>query len=169
MKERKPRVVADEAIELMYWGVRVFTAGPDAELAERGLGRVHHRVLYCVGRSPKIRVGDLAGVLGISRQALHRTLKELVDRSLLVSERPEESARERALTLTAEGSELERKLAADQRKILMDAERALGAEAFDAWREVMRHIAQPGLAKVPESIAHHVAHLVTSERPKKRR
>lgn len=154
----------------MYWGVRVFTSGPDAVLATRGLGRVHHRVLYCVGRSPRIRVGELADVLGISRQALHRTLKELVDRGLLVSERAEESARERALLLTSEGLTLERSLAADQRRLLQDAARALGEDAMQGWREVMRFIAKPGIEAAPASIAHHLAHLLPAKKrpPRKR-
>lgn len=150
----------DEAIELMYWGVRVFTAGPDAVLATRGLGRVHHRVLYCIARSPGIRVGELADLLGVSRQALHRTLRELESRGLVARTKAEASARERALSLTPPAIELERRLATDQRRLLEGAERALGAEAMDGWRAVMRFIARPGIEAVPEGVAHHLAHLL---------
>lgn len=159
-KARSPGVAVDESVELMYWGMRVFTAGPDAVLAARGLGRVHHRVLYCVAKRPGIRVGELADVLGISRQALHRTLRELVDRALIESERAEESARERALVLTREGAELERRLATEQRKRLLDAERALGAEAMASFRDVMRFIARPGIEASPEKVAHLLEHLL---------
>lgn len=166
MSERKARgagLAIDESVELMYWGMRVFTAGPDAVLAARGLGRVHHRVLYCVAKRPGMRVGELADVLGISRQALHRTLRELVERALIESERAEESARERALVLTRDGTELERRLANEQRKRLLDAERTLGAEAMAGFRAVMRFIARPGIEASPSKVAHLLEHLLSTD------
>jgi hypothetical protein len=41
-----------EAIELLYFGYRAFTDRPDRILGQRGLNRVHHRILYFVGRNP---------------------------------------------------------------------------------------------------------------------
>ena len=59
-------------VALFFLGWRSFVDDADTVLAEHGLGRMHHRVLYVVARSPGISVGELAGALGISRQALHR-------------------------------------------------------------------------------------------------
>ena len=52
---------------------------------ERGLGRVHHRILYFVARSPGIAVNALLGVLDVSKQALHAPLRELVDKGLIAA------------------------------------------------------------------------------------
>ena len=38
----------NEALELFHFAFRAFTTGPDAILAEQGLQRVHHRILYFV-------------------------------------------------------------------------------------------------------------------------
>ncbi len=68
----------NEALELFFFGYREFTAYPDGVLAKRGLGRVHHRILYFVGRNPGVTVGDLLGVLGVSKQALNAPLRRLM-------------------------------------------------------------------------------------------
>ena len=47
------------AVESLFFGYRAFTSRPDRLLAQRGLGRVHHRILYFVGRQPQIAVNAL--------------------------------------------------------------------------------------------------------------
>ncbi|RXL39562.1 MarR family transcriptional regulator, partial [Citrobacter sp. AAK_AS5] len=59
MIDLKRQAELREAIELLYFSYREFTAGPDRILAERGLSRVHHRILYFVGRSPGIPINAL--------------------------------------------------------------------------------------------------------------
>ena len=66
------------AIEQFYFGYRAFTALPDRILSQRGLGRVHHRILYFVGRNPKISVNDLLGMLSVTKQALNAPLRQLI-------------------------------------------------------------------------------------------
>jgi DNA-binding MarR family transcriptional regulator len=65
------------AIEELYFGYRAFTALPDKMLAERGLGRTHHRILYFVRRDPGISIGELLAVLEVTKQAIHRPIKDL--------------------------------------------------------------------------------------------
>ena len=48
-----------EAIERLYFGYRAFTGPPDRILERRGLGRVHHRILYFVGRRRGVSVKGL--------------------------------------------------------------------------------------------------------------
>jgi len=67
------------AIEQFFFAYRGFTSNPDRILEQRGLGRVHHRVLYFVGRNKGITVSALLGILGVSKQALHAPLRQLVD------------------------------------------------------------------------------------------
>ena len=71
-----------DAIEHLYFGYREFTAGPDRILEERGLNRVHHRILYFVGRNDRISVNSLLAILAISKQALNVPLRKLVQADL---------------------------------------------------------------------------------------
>src|SRR5512133_2817835 len=129
---------------LLFFAFRAVTAEPDRMLAELGLGRVHHRVLYFVGRSPGVRVGRLLATLGVSKQALNRPLRELLARGLVVATAPALERRARELRLTPDGERLERRLAAAQRRRLARAFRAAGAGAERGWREVMRRLAAGG-------------------------
>ena len=132
-----------EAIELFFFAFRAFTARPDEILAERGLARLHHRILYFVARKPGLRVGELISTLGISKQALHAPLRQLLDANLVVMIADEQDRRARCLSLSPEGIELEARLSRTQRETLAEAFVALGPEAEAGWRRVMQQLADP--------------------------
>lgn len=129
------------AIELFHFAFRAFTARPDEILAELGLGRVHHRILYFVGRSPALRVSDLLATLGVSKQALHAPLRQLVESDLIQVQADADDGRVRRLSLSKKGSALERRLSRTQREILAKAFAASGVKAEAGWREVMSAMA----------------------------
>lgn len=126
------------AQDLMFFGYRDFTAGADAMLEELGLGRAHHRVLHFVGRHPGINVGDLLGILSITKQSLGRVLTPLVEQGLVQQAPGRADRRQRLLALTPDGSVLERRLFERQRETVMRAYREAGPQAVDGFRRVMR-------------------------------
>ena len=126
-----------KAIELLYFGYRAFTAPPDRILEERGLGRVHHRILYFVGRNPHVSVNALLAVLGVSKQALNAPLRQLVEMGLVATETAAHDRRVRQLRLTAGGEALEARLTGAQMVQLEAAFAQAGAEAEAGWHAVM--------------------------------
>lgn len=128
---------------LLFFGFRALTAEPDRILAQRGLGRVHHRILYFVARAPGIRVGGLLATLGVSKQALSAPLRRLVAQGLVSVRVPPEHRRARELRLTAAGARLERQLTGVQRRTFQRAFGAAGADAEAGWRDVMRRLSEP--------------------------
>jgi DNA-binding MarR family transcriptional regulator len=136
----------NEPLALLHFAFRAVVSGPDAVLARRGLGRVHHRILFFVARAPAMSVGELTAVLGITKQALHRPLQELV-RGKLVELRPDPmSGRVRRLRLTATGAALERRLSGEQRRLFADAFRQAGPSAAAGWRAVMHALMTPAFS-----------------------
>jgi len=129
------------SIELFYFGYRAFTSRPDHILERRGLGRVHHRILYFVGRRPGTTVNALLATLSVSKQALNAPLRQLVEMKLVATAASTHDRRAKELTLTAEGRRLESQLTATQMKHLQDAFAGAGREAAEGWRAVMRRIA----------------------------
>jgi DNA-binding MarR family transcriptional regulator len=129
-----------EAIEHLFFGYRAFTALPDQILAERGLGRTHHRILYFVQRDPGIAMGELLAVLKVSKQAVHRPIKELAEQELLDISPDPRDRRIRRLTATREGADLEARLSEAQMGLLDDTFRKVGPRAEQAWREVMEEL-----------------------------
>ncbi len=129
------------AIEHLYFAYRAFTAGPDRLLAERGLGRVHHRILYFVGRQPGLTVGTLLDTLGVSKQALNAPLRKLVAEGLVEAHSSPADKRLRLLSLTIQGRALEAQLSAIQTALLEAAFAQAGVQATQGWFAVMQQLA----------------------------
>jgi DNA-binding MarR family transcriptional regulator len=129
--------IVRQGIELLFFAYRDFTAEPDAILEQYGFGRAHHRVVHFVGRHPHMTVGDLLGILRITKQSLNRVLGQLVRRGFIVQHRGPQDRRQRLLELTERGRELERLLSAPQRARVGAAYRKAGAAAVEGFRKVL--------------------------------
>ncbi|MCQ8118064.1 MarR family winged helix-turn-helix transcriptional regulator [Methylomonas rosea] len=132
------------AIEQFYFGYRAFTVQPDRILAERGLGRVHHRILYFVGRNPRISVNALLGMLSVSKQALNAPLRQLMDMQLVMIDTATHDKRVRELSLTPAGAELEAQLTGTQMQQLQTVFAQVGTNAEAGWHQVMRSLSAQG-------------------------
>ncbi len=121
-----------------------FTAEADALLAQFNFGRAHHRVIYFVGRHPSISVADLLAILGITKQSLSRVLGQLVEEGFITQRPGTDDKRQRLLTLTPAGVELERKLTETQRARFARAYRQAGAEAVEGFRKVLFGLCDEG-------------------------
>jgi len=128
------------AQDLLFFAYRDFTNAADVVLEELGLGRAHHRVLHYVGRNAGMSVGDLLGILRITKQSLARVLGALIDQGYIAQVQGRADRRQRLLTLTQKGEELERRLFERQRERLAHAYREAGGAAVDGFRRVMRGI-----------------------------
>lgn len=141
---RSPRGRAgdlDRALKALFFAFRAVTAGPDAALAERGLSRVHHRILFFVGKTPALRVGELRATLGVTKQSLNAPLRELTERGLIAESADEADRRGKRLRLTEDGRALEARLSGEQRALFARAFRKVGRAKEDAWYEVMALLA----------------------------
>ena len=130
----------NEALALLHFAFRAVVAEPDAELAERGLGRVHHRILFFIARTPGLRVSDLLSTLAVTKQALHLPLQQLIRKKLVSSAALPSNLRERRLRLTASGKALERVLSGHQRGLFAAAFRKVGLSQARGWRAVMQQL-----------------------------
>lgn len=129
------------AIELLFFGYREFTDRPDRILERRGLGRVHHRILYFVGANPDVSVKGLLEILRVSKQALSAPLRQLVAMDLVAVVAGSADRRIKRLTLTAEGRRLEGELTGAQMQHLSAALDEAGGDAESGWLDVMEALA----------------------------
>ena len=129
-----------QAIELLYFAYRAFTAGPDRILQEKGLGRVHHRILYFVGRNPRININELLTILGVSKQALNAPLRKLIEQGLIDVQTATHDRRVKELQLSKSGAKLESKLTQTQMQHLARAFGRSGDAALASWEQIMRDI-----------------------------
>ncbi len=124
----------------MYFGLKGMTREADDYLAAYQLGRAHHRVLFVVARRPGVTVGELARVLGVSAQALHRPLRQLRDGGFVAVRRDPERRRYKRLELTDGGRAVEHGASACERAVMRAAFTAAPG-ARDAWSTVMAAVA----------------------------
>ena len=126
-----------QGIELLFFAYRDFTAEPDAILVQYDFGRAHHRVVHFVGRHPGMTVGELLGILRITKQSLNRVLGQLLRQGFIVQHRGVEDRRQRLLELTDIGRELERRLSELQRARVAAAFKKAGVPAVEGFRKVL--------------------------------
>lgn len=99
---------------LFYFAYRDFVGDADVQLARKGFGRAHHRVLYFVNLNPGMPVADLLDILKITKQSLARVLRQLIDTGLVEQKPGRTDRRQRLLYPTEEGRAFFRALSVSQ-------------------------------------------------------
>jgi len=133
------------AIELLYFAYRGFTDQADRILERRGLGRVHHRILYFIGRRPDVSVRGLLDLLAVSKQALNAPLRQLLEMNLVSAVSDPDDRRMKNLRLTPDGQRLEAELTGAQMRLLQSAFERAGLAEEAGWRTVMGLLAGGGI------------------------
>ncbi len=132
-----------QAIELLFFAYRDFTAEADAILARYGFGRAHHRVIYFVGRHPGATVSHLLGILKITKQSLGRVLNQLLREGFVIQKANPNDRRHRLLHLTEKGRELEATLTTLQARRIARAYAETKSGNGHEFRNVLRAIINP--------------------------
>jgi len=127
----------NRALESMHFGFRAMTYKPDQRLAELGLTRAHHRLLYFVARHPGCSINELLDTMRITKQYLNRPLRQMIDLGYIAQRTDAGDRRVRRLELTARGKNLEHELTEEQRRRFAQIFNEVGPTAEKHWREVM--------------------------------
>jgi DNA-binding MarR family transcriptional regulator len=131
----------DTTLELFFFAYNGLISGSDKHLARFSLGRVHHRILYFIRSRHLLSVADLMNILGVTRQGLHRPLRQLIDRGYVGWVPDANNRRIHLLHLTPSGMALESKVSGMQKDLLAGTFRAVGTTKEKGWREVMSNLA----------------------------
>lgn len=127
----------NDALEAIHFGFKALIAKPDARLAEISYSRVHHRVLYFIGRHPECSVNELLEVMGVSKQYLNRPLRQLTEAGYVDVKADISDKRVKRINLSNKGEKLEFELSEDQRKRFDTVFKDAGPTAEAGWRQVM--------------------------------
>ena len=131
----------NEALEAMHFGFRAMVDKPDQRLAELDFSRIHHRIMYFIGRNQHCSVSELLKILGVTKQYLNRPLKTLISKGYIGQQADEKDRRIKRLALTTLGNQLEVELTGTQRQRFAEIFDQVGMEAERHWREVMDKLA----------------------------
>lgn len=141
---KKSQKKLNDALEVLHFAFRALTAHPDEYLLTLGYSRVHHRVLYFIGRYPDSSINELLAIMKFSKQYLHRPLKRLIEDGYIKVAQDEDDKRIKRLRLSSRGTALEKKLTGEQREQLAEVFRRAGPQAEAGWRKVMKFLADGG-------------------------
>ena len=112
-------------MELIFFSYRELTTETDKVLDNIKFGKIHHKIIYFVGRQKNIKIKELLKILQISKQSFSRVLNQLVKHEYLMVSRGYDK-RSKNLSLTTKGSTLENNLSLLQinkiRNILRNAD-----------------------------------------------
>jgi len=132
----------NHALEAMYFAYRAIIAEPDEVLSDLGMARVHHRILYFIGRHPRCSISELLQRMRVSKQYIHRPLRRLANEGYVIMEEDSHDRRIKRLSLTPPGLALESRLSGTQRIKFARVFESLGNDAEKRWREVMHLLAE---------------------------
>jgi DNA-binding MarR family transcriptional regulator len=132
----------DRDLWLFHLAFRQLIKIPDQLLAQRGLGRIHHRILFIVGRSGAVAVGTIAERLEVTRQALHGPMRDLRSGGLITSHPSAENRTVQLVSLTKRGIALEHELNELQRQHLKMAFDRASKAGEEGWRQVMLSLSE---------------------------
>jgi DNA-binding MarR family transcriptional regulator len=96
--------------------------------------------LYFIGRQPDLTVGDLLGLLSVTKQSLGRVLNTLLNQGLVEQRTGEKDRRQRLLRLTPSGKELEHQLFEGMHRNMSEAYATSGEEAVSGYWTVMQNL-----------------------------
>jgi DNA-binding MarR family transcriptional regulator len=125
------------ALESMHFGFRAMTFKPDQLLAELGLARIHHRLLYFLARHPDCSINELLQIMRISKQYLHKPLKKMISQGYVCQQVDTGDRRIKRIQLSGKGKQLEYELSEAQRQRFAEIFKQTGPTAEKHWRQVM--------------------------------
>ncbi|MEO0412089.1 MAG: MarR family transcriptional regulator [Pseudomonadota bacterium] len=131
------------AADLMFYAHRDFSRLGANILEDADLGAADHRALQIIGRNPAMTVGELITTLKVTKQSLHRTLKQLSQAGLLEQRQGRNDRRQKHLHLTNDGQDLLDEIENCQHERIMQAYRKAGPNAIAAFWEILLYLTDP--------------------------
>ncbi len=125
------------ALEAMHFGFRAMVHKPNQQLATLGFSRIHHRILYFIRKNQHGNVKQLIETLGVSKQYLNKPLKHLIQTGYVIEQANPLDKRQKQLSLSDKGKQLEQQLSGMQRQLFEDIFQQSGKEAEQSWYAVM--------------------------------
>ncbi|MEM7570416.1 MAG: MarR family transcriptional regulator [Pseudomonadota bacterium] len=131
------------AADLLFYAHRDFSRLGETALGDMGLGAADHRALHVIGRNPNITVSALMALLKVTKQSLHRTLKQLLAAGMITQSVGREDRRQKLMALTPQGQALVDKIEAEQHSRITQAYRHAGPRAIASFWEILLFLTDP--------------------------
>lgn len=143
----------DAAIVIFQKAYLAVVGGADELLAQQGLGRSHHKILFHVARHARCSVTDVREFIGVTRQALQRPLNDLHRLGYIETLVSPHNRRVHQLVLTPEGASYEQAVSALVQVHFQAAFAAVGAASQAQWQLTMQALADSAAEPPPSALS----------------
>jgi DNA-binding MarR family transcriptional regulator len=139
-----PKAPALEQTKLIHKGLLLhfmvqltLVEDADPRVATRGMGRVHHRILYFAHFTPGITVSELLSVLGVKHQNIQAPLRQLVQEGYILPRTSSGDRRLKQLYCSRKGDRLLEHVSAGQRERVNRAYESVSPKDVGSYLKVM--------------------------------
>jgi DNA-binding MarR family transcriptional regulator len=94
--------------------------------------------ILAVLRGEELTISEIARRLGVSRQAVHKIISNLIKRKLLKLEQIEGSSRDKRIIFTQTGEEMKKEAAKTLQELEKEVEIAIGSRNFQLLKSLLR-------------------------------
>lgn len=115
----------------------------DERLSPRGMGRVHHRILYFAHFTPGITVSELLAVLNVKHQNIQPALQQLVKEGYIVTRASPHDGRVKQLFCSRKGDRLLELVSGGQRDRINRGYDSVTAKDVASYFKVMEAMLDP--------------------------
>jgi DNA-binding MarR family transcriptional regulator len=136
-KARQRKQLIHKGLVLHFMVQLSLTDEADLRLATRGMGRVHHRILYFAHFAPGITVSELLSVLSVKHQNIQAPLRQLVQDGYVLTRASEQDGRVKQLHCSRKGDKLLEYVSGGQRERVTRAYERATASDVEAYFKVM--------------------------------
>ena len=127
-------------IQLLFYAYRETFSDPKEILEKKLFGLAHLRALNLIERNPGTCLSELMYQLKITKQSLHRVLRDLLKSKMIKQIKDEEDTRRKNLFLDKEGEIFFNKIYETQKKRIFDALKNSEPDSVVKFKEVLNKI-----------------------------
>ena len=127
-------------IEQIFYAYRETYSDPKKILKKYSFGTAHHRVIHLIERHSGITISGLLIKLKITKQSLHRVLRDLIKNKAVVIKKGEVDSRQRQIFLNEKGKKLFDEIFSEQKKRIYNALKASDSDSVIKFKSVLEKI-----------------------------
>ena len=127
-------------IEQIFYAYRETYSDPKKILKKYSFGTAHHRVIHLIERHSGITISGLLIKLKITKQSLHRVLRDLIKNKAVVIKKGEVDSRQRQIFLNEKGKKLFNEIFSEQKKRIYNALKASDSDSVIKFKSVLEKI-----------------------------
>jgi len=127
-------------IEQIFYAYRDTYSDPKKILKKYSFGTAHHRAIHLIERHEGLTISDLLNKLKVTKQSLHRVLRDLIKNKAVSLKKGDADSRQRQIYLNEKGKKLYEEIFMEQKKRIYNALKNSDSDSVIKFKSVLNKI-----------------------------